>query len=223
MRLRGGWLPRRPRSVEGELQLLLQRGVPGRDRSRPRAGAKQDGLTTRGEWYEAAVVRRLAGGEDVFAPARRLAQLGARSVLDAGCGSGHLARFLAGQGVEVVAFDVDPEMLQAARSRAPEITWLRADIAGIDLGRSFEAVLVAGNVFNFVAPERIPIAVGRMAAHVEPGGWLCAAFSRQGRFTLDGYEQWTEDAGLTLESLASDWAGAPLEPESTEVVAIHRR
>ena len=159
----------------------------------------------------------------MFAPARRVVQLGARSVLDAGCGSGHLARFLAEQGFEVVAFDVDPEMLGVARARAPQIRWLRADMASLDLGRTFEAVLVAGNVFNFVAPERIPAAVGRMAAHVDRDGWLCAAFSRQGRFTVDEYQRWVADAGMTLESLASDWTGTPLEAESSEIVAIHRR
>lgn len=210
--------------MEGELQLLLQRGLPGRDRSRPRAGAKQDGLTTsRGEWYQAAVERRLAGGEDVFAPARRVVQLGARTVLDAGCGSGHLARFLAGEGIEVVAFDIDPEMLEAARIRAPEITWLRADIASVDLGRTFGAVLIAGNTLNFVAPARIPIAVSRMAAHVDRGGWLGAAFARRGRFTFDEYEGWAAGAGLTLDSVASDWLGTALTAESSEVVAIHRR
>lgn len=152
-----------------------------------------------------------------------MAQLGARSVLDAGCGSGHLSRFLAGLGIEVVGFDIDPEMLEVARSRAPEIRWLRADIAGISLGRLFDAVLIAGNVLNFVTPERIPIAVRRMAAHVERDGWLCAAFSRQGRFSLDDYEEWVGGAGLTVLSIACDWAGTPLVAESSEVVAIHRR
>lgn len=162
-------------------------------------------------------------GEDVFAPARRVVEIGARSVLDAGCGSGHLARFLAGRGLEVVAFDIDPEMIEAARSRAPELTWLRGDITTIDLGRSFDAVLVAGNVFNFVAPERIPSAVARMCTHVGRDGWLCAAFSRHGRFAVADYQQWVARAGLTLESLSSDWLGTPLEAASSEVVVCHRR
>ena len=169
------------------------------------------------------MARRLASGEDVFAPARRLVQLGARSVLDAGCGSGHLARFLAGAGVEVVAFDIDPEMIEVARTRAPGIAWLRGDVTSLDLGRTFDAVLVAGNVLNFVASERIPIAVSRMASHVAGGGWLCAAFSRQGRFELADYERWAATAGLVPESVASDWTGTPLHDESLEVVAIHRR
>ncbi len=159
----------------------------------------------------------------MFAPARRVVELGARTVLDAGSGSGHLARFLASNGIEVVGFDIDPEMLEAARLRAPEITWLRADIASINLGRRFDAVLVAGNTLNFVAPERIPIAVARMAAHVETGGWLCAAFSRQGRFTVDDYMRWVAGTGLISQSVASDWSGSPLTDESSEVVAIHRR
>lgn len=159
----------------------------------------------------------------MFAPARRVVQLGARSVLDAGCGSGHLSRFLARSGLEVVGFDVDPEMIEAARSRAPEITWLRADITSVELGRLFDAVLVAGNVLNFVASERIPIAVRRMASYVDRGGWLCAAFSRQGRFTLDDYEGWVVGAGMKMESRASDWSGTPPDAESPELVAIHRR
>lgn len=178
---------------------------------------------SRGEWYEAAVERRIASGEDVFAPARRVVRLGARTVLDAGCGSGHLSRFLANEGIEVVGFDIDSEMIEVARSRAPEITWLRGDIVSIDLGRTFDAVLVAGNVLNFVAPERIPAAVTRMASFVDGDGWLCSAFSREGRFDLADYESWALGAGLTLDSLASDWVGTTLELASTEVVALHRR
>lgn len=130
---------------------------------------------------------------------------------------------MAEQGIEVVGFDVDPEMLESARLRAPGITWLRADITRVDLRRTFDAVLVAGNVFNFVAPERISIGVSRMAAHVGSGGWLCAAFSRQGRFTVDDYLRWASDADLVLDALAADWVGTQLEPESAEVVVIHRR
>lgn len=159
----------------------------------------------------------------MFAPARRVAQLGARSVLDAGCGSGHLARFIAELGIEVVGFDIDPEMLETARSRAPAITWLRADITSIDLGRRFEAVLVAGNVLNFVAPERIPLAIDRMASHVQRGGWLCTSFSQRGRFTAEDYEMWASGAGLTLQSLAADWTGTPYTDGSADVVAVHRR
>lgn len=144
-------------------------------------------------------------------------------MLDAGCGSGHLGRFLAGLGVEVTGFDIDPEMIEFARSQAPGIRWLRGDLTTIDVGRVFDAVLVSGNVFNFIAPERIPTAVSRMAAHVDRGGWLCASFARQGRFTVADYERWAAGAGLTLDSLASDWAGSPMEADPSEVVAIHRR
>lgn len=50
-------------------------------------------------------------------------------VLEAGCGSGPLTKWLVDQGARVTAFDVSAEMVRIARSRVGEATFLVADLA----------------------------------------------------------------------------------------------
>lgn len=56
-------------------------------------------------------------------------------VLDAGCGTGRVARELAQRGVAVVGVDVDAQMLATARAKAPELVWIEHDLASLDLAR----------------------------------------------------------------------------------------
>ena len=67
-------------------------------------------------------------------------------VLDAGCGTGRVAIELARRGIEVVGVDVDPSMLATARDLAPDLEWVEADLTEFDLGRTFDVVVLAGNV-----------------------------------------------------------------------------
>jgi len=48
----------------------------------------------------------------------------------------------------VVGVDVDVDMLEAARAKAPELTWVHGDLTdpGLDFGRTFDVVVMAGNV-----------------------------------------------------------------------------
>jgi SAM-dependent methyltransferase len=52
-----------------------------------------------------------------------------RRVLDAGCGAGRTAVWLATQGAEVVGIDASPQMLRRAQERVPGATFAVADLA----------------------------------------------------------------------------------------------
>jgi 2-polyprenyl-3-methyl-5-hydroxy-6-metoxy-1,4-benzoquinol methylase len=54
-------------------------------------------------------------------------------VLDAGCGTGRIARELARRGLAVVGVDLDDVMLATARRKAPDIEWHTADLATVDV------------------------------------------------------------------------------------------
>lgn len=177
----------------------------------------------RGEWYESMIARRIATGEDVAAPARYVIGLAPKSVLDVGCGSGHLARELFDHGVEVIGVDIDPEMIETARILAPRIEWIRADIGSLDIGRTFDAVMVVGNVLNFVAAQRIPEAVRRVCLHVKTGGYLATSFTRQGAIALEDYDRICNEQQLKVLHLWSDWIGTEFTGQESDIVVIHRR
>src|SRR5437867_6046107 len=105
-----------------------------------------------GDAYDATYERRAAAGEDVHGEADFVERFAPASVLDAGCGTGRVGRELARRGVEVVGVDIDAAMLNTARRKAPSVEWRLADLATVDLSRSFDAIVMAGNVMIFLTP-----------------------------------------------------------------------
>jgi SAM-dependent methyltransferase len=146
------------------------------------------------------------------------------SVLDAGCGTGRVARELARRGVAVVGVDRDPGMLSTAQQKAPELDWREADLAALDLGRTFAAVVMAGNVMLFVDRGSEAAVLANMARHLEPGGRLIAGFQLGMRgLTVDRYDALARAAGLEPEERWSTWDGDPWRPASGYAVTVHRK
>jgi SAM-dependent methyltransferase len=153
-------------------------GVTGENRWLSEAGDRSRTYDQR--WEELA-----AAGENVHGEADFMESLYPRSVLDAGCGTGRVAIELARRGIDVVGVDLDASMLDVARSKAPRLQWVHADLADVDLGRTFDVVVMAGNVMIFLAPGTEGAVVANLARHLGPGGRLVAGFSVQpGRLDL---------------------------------------
>ena len=85
-------------------------------------------------------------GVDVHGEADFVMRFEPDTVLDAGCGTGRLAIELARRGVEVLGVDMDASMLATARARAPQVRFELADLAALALDRTFDIVVMAGNV-----------------------------------------------------------------------------
>lgn len=190
------------------------------------------GGETAGEAYAARFERLAADGADVHGEATLCESLLApgAAVLDAGCGTGRVAMRLAERGFDCVGVDVDPSMLDAARRRAPDLAWVHADLAGLDLGRAFDLVVAAGNVVPLVAEGTEGAVVARMAAHVAPGGALVAGFgldrghlpTMAGEVRLDDYDAWCAAAGLVRELRFATWEGEPYGGGGYAVSVHHR-
>ncbi len=105
---------------------------------------------------------------------RPLLAAGAR-VLDAGCGTGRVAQRLAEEGYVVTGVDADAAMIEVARERAPGVDWRVADLADLDLGGTFDLVVMAGNVVPFVEAD-LKAVCARLAAHLEPRGLLVCGY-----------------------------------------------
>lgn len=131
---------------------------------------------------------------------------------------------LARRGLEVVGVDLDPSMLEVARQKGPAITWMEASLADVDLGRSFDAVVMAGNVMIFVDPGTEGPVLANMARHLRPGGLLIAGFSLlPDRLGLSEYDRLAGRVGLILAERFSTWDRLPFEAGSDYAVSIHRR
>jgi SAM-dependent methyltransferase len=103
------------------------------------------------------------------------AQRQVRRVLDLGCGTGGHAAPLAARGYEVVGVDRSPAMLERARARGSEARFQAHEIAGLDLGESFDAVLMMFAVFSYqTANADVQTALASVRRHLRPGGLFFA-------------------------------------------------
>jgi SAM-dependent methyltransferase len=178
---------------------------------------------SRGAAYDARFDQLAAAGHDVHGEASFVETLGVRSILDAGCGTGRVAIELARRGFEVVGVDLDSSMLAAARAKAPELPFIQADLATLDLGRRFEVVVMAGNVMIFVQPGTEAAVVASLARHLEPGGLLVAGFQlHPGGFDLPSYDACCAAARLELTERYATWDRQPWRPGGDYAVSVHR-
>ncbi len=180
----------------------------------------------RGEGYDRRFEELAAGGVDVHGEADLVHSYGPGSVLDAGCGTGRVAMELSRRGHAVVGVDLDPGMLDAARAKAPALTWVAGDLAdpALDLGRRFDVVLMAGNVLVFVSPGTEGAVIGFAARSLVPGGRLVAGYSlRRGALGLERHDELAAAWGLELEHRWSTWDRDPFRPGDSYAVSVHRK
>jgi SAM-dependent methyltransferase len=178
---------------------------------------------SRGDAYERTYELRAAAGEDVHGEANFVTRFSPLSLLDAGCGTGRVGRELFRRGVDVVGVDVDAEMLSTARDRCPSASWIEGDISAIRLGRTFDVVLMAGNVINFAMPESRQQVVENLVRHLGPGGLLINGHSiRPDGCAPAAFAAWAEAAGLELVEHWSTWEQAAFVDGSDYSLTVHR-
>ncbi|MEO6570166.1 MAG: class I SAM-dependent methyltransferase [Ilumatobacteraceae bacterium] len=164
-----------------------------------------------------------AAGQSIHGEADFIGRYEPDSVLDAGCGTGRVAIELAARGVDVVGVDLDRAMLDEARAKAPDSTWVDGDLLTVDLGRVFDVVALPGNVMIFVAPGTEAAVVANVARHVARHGVLIAGFQLGRGYTVDQYDADVAAAGLVFESRFSTWQGDPWDVDADYAVSVHRR
>ncbi len=182
-----------------------------------------------GDEYQRRFDELAASGKDMHGEATFVRAFRPATVLDAGCGTGRVAIELAGRAIdgtdiEVTGVDVDPSMLATARERGPAVEWIESDLCTLDLGRTFDVVVMAGNVPLFTPPGTHAALVSAVAAHVAPDGLLIAGFSTDWKdrpYDVGSYDAQCAAVGLTLAERFSTWDRAPWTTESTYAVSIH--
>ena len=180
----------------------------------------------RGAEYDRRFERLASAGVDVHGEADFVDAYAPASVLDAGCGTGRVAIELSRRGRAVVGVDVDAGMLEAARRKAPDIEWVEADLTDpqLDFGRTFDAVVLAGNVLIFVPSGSEERVIANAARWLAPGGRLVAGYSlRPGGLDPVRHDAFATAAGLELEERWSTWDRTPFRAGDDYAVAVHRR
>jgi SAM-dependent methyltransferase len=189
----------------------------------------QDTSAPRGDAYDerwrklAAAGQRIHGEADLIESL--LGETGGNRVLDAGCGTGRVATELAARGFSVVGMDLDEDMLATARAKAPELRWIRADLAAatVHLTGEFDVVALAGNVMIFVDAGTEGRVLAQLSSLLAPDGLLVAGFSLQpAGLTLATYDRLAEAAGLRRMHRWATWDRQPFDGGSY-AVSVHRR
>jgi SAM-dependent methyltransferase len=94
------------------------------------------------------------------------------AVLDAGCGTGEpVSKYFITRGYALTGVDYAQPMIDIAQRRFPGATWITGDMAELELGARFDAVL-SWNAFYHLSPSGQRAALERLADHLKPGGPL---------------------------------------------------
>jgi SAM-dependent methyltransferase len=128
------------------------------------------------------------------------AELGARSVLDIGCGTGTFACLLARRGLEVTGVDPAAAMLAVARAKpgAERVRWLHGvapDLPPLQVDLATMTANVA-QVFLDAGAWADTLAAARGA--LRPGGWLVFESRRPER---QAWREWTRDHSYRREEI----------------------
>jgi SAM-dependent methyltransferase len=162
-------------------------------------------------------------GQDVHGEAGFVSRFAPATVLDAGCGTGRVAIELDRRGVTVVGVDCDASMLATARERGPRIRWVEADVTTLDLGESFDVVVMAGNVPLFTPEGTQGALVAGAARHLAADGHLVLGFQLGRGYELDELDDHCTAAGLVLDSRWATWAGEAFPGDGSYAVSVFRR
>lgn len=177
-----------------------------------------------GQDYDERFARIAARGVDMHGEVAFVQRYHPKSVLDAGCGTGRVAIELANRDIDVVGTDLDSSMLEQARRKRPDLTWVEADLSTLDLGETFDVVVLAGNVMIFLDPGTEADAVASAAKHVDAGGLLIAGFQLNGILSLADYDSFCLAAGLELHERFATWDADPFVAEAANYsVSVHRK
>lgn len=152
-------------------EVVLAEGAAARD-ARVRAGydaaAEAYGDAREAAWAERAFDRWLVD---------RVAETAEGPIADVGCGPGVLTAHLAGWDAEVIGYDVSPAMVEAARTRYPQLTFEVGDLRRLlrPPTASGWGAIVAWYSLVYLAPSELGEAFAALGRVLLPGGTLAIA------------------------------------------------
>ena len=121
-------------------------------------------------------------------------------VLDVGCGTGVVTRYLVDNGYQVTGIDISHKMLELARQRVPEATFEVGDMTALDfVDYSFDGILSTYAVFHVPRTEHLALFQGFHRILKKGCALLFSVGARPEPF--DGVWEWDE-----LQSVPMYWS-----------------
>lgn len=167
------------------------------------------------EFYEELYRSRVWSGRPNPQLVAEVADLAPGTALDAGCGEGGDAIWLAERGWRVTAVDFAATALTRAAEHAPQVEWVEADLTTWSPPQRYD--LVSAQFLQLPSADRVPL-FARLAATVAPGGTLLLVGHDFSDTTTTAHRPPEPDLFFTADELA-----AALEPDEWKVVAAESR
>jgi len=93
----------------------------------------------------------------------------AKTILNLGCGGGHLDRRLK-EHYSITGIDKSIAMLELARSLNPEASYIHGDMRSVRLGKLFDVVLIHDSINYILYKEDLRMTFVTAWTHLAPGG-----------------------------------------------------
>lgn len=143
---------------------------------------------------------------DLVAYRALVEELGVRSVLDVGCGTGELACSLAARGLDVVGLDPARASLDVARRKphADRVRWVHGGVAALP-PLQVDLVTMTGNVAQvFLTDEEWAAALRAVRAALRPGGRFVFESRRPER---RAWQEWTPERSAARVDVPGERCG----------------
>lgn len=113
-------------------------------------------------------------------------------ILDAGCGSGRVLRYLLSRNInsnDIVGVDICEDMLAIARKNAPNVTTVRSDLVTISLKSHFDLILCT-HVLHYLDSNDYKRALRNLYKLLNPDGTLLLVLTHPVRTTRHNLENY---------------------------------
>ena len=135
------------------------------------------------EVYEAMYQTFINYEEEYLFYSHLLKEGGCHSIVEIGCGSGHLAARFAGAGFRYTGLDLSADMLAIAQQKYREADFLQADMRHFELSKPVDGAIMTGRTISYLlnGPD-VSNCFAAVRRNLKKGGLFCFDFIDASRF-----------------------------------------